>query len=77
MSVRTGDREIVFDVAGPCRPLGVDNGSTQSVQDYQSNRCRAHHGRCLLVLQATDRAGEITVTARREPAGRDDLLDTF
>jgi hypothetical protein len=64
--VRAEEREIVFDVAGPVRLLGVDNGSTQSVQDYQSNRCRTHCGRCLLVLQATDRAGEITVTARAE-----------
>jgi hypothetical protein len=62
--VRTDERQITFETAGPCRLLGVDNGSTQSVQDYQSNRCTTYQGRCLLVLQATDEAGEITVTAR-------------
>ena len=64
--VRTEEREITFEIAGPHRLLGVDNGSTQSVQDYQSNCCTTYLGRCLLVLQATGEAGEITVTAQAE-----------
>jgi hypothetical protein len=62
--VRAVEREVVLDVQGPCRLLGVDNGATDSVQDYKSNHCTTYRGRCLLVLQATEEAGEVTVTAR-------------
>jgi hypothetical protein len=63
ISVRTEEREIVFDIQGDCRLLGVDNGWTDSVQDYKSNRCQTYKGRCLLIIQSKDQVGEVTVIA--------------
>ncbi|MBT4500153.1 MAG: glycoside hydrolase family 2 protein [Gemmatimonadetes bacterium] len=63
LPVRSEERELTFDIQGDCRLLGVDNGATDSVQDYQANNCTTSQGRCLLILQAGDRAGEVVVTA--------------
>ncbi|MFC7338018.1 glycoside hydrolase family 2 TIM barrel-domain containing protein [Haloferula chungangensis] len=58
------DREVRFEVKGPARLLGVDNGWEKSVQPYQSDKLTTWQGRALLLLQSTDQAGEITVTAK-------------
>jgi hypothetical protein len=64
--VRTEEREIVFELQGPCRLLGVDNGSNTSVQPYQSDRCTTALGRCLAIVQSTREAGTVVVTASAE-----------
>ena len=56
-------REVVLNVQGDVRLLGVDNGSNTSVQYYKSNRCTTSQGRCLLIVQSTDAAGTVVVTA--------------
>jgi hypothetical protein len=61
--VRADEREVVFDIEGHCRLLGVDNGWVHSVQDYKSNRCKTYQGRCLLIVQSTEQPGEATITA--------------
>ncbi len=62
--VIAGEREITFEIDGPARLLGVDNGWEKSVQPYQTNRLTTRHGRALLLLQSTDEPGKITVRAR-------------
>ncbi|MEM1085492.1 MAG: sugar-binding domain-containing protein [Verrucomicrobiota bacterium] len=62
--VVTDDREVKFEIEGPARLLGVDNGWEMSVQDYQTDKLKTWQGRALLLLQATDEAGTITVRAR-------------
>jgi hypothetical protein len=61
--VKTEEREVKFEIEGPCRLLGVDNGLNTSVQDYKSDRCVTAQGRCLAILQATDAAATVRVTA--------------
>ncbi len=60
--VRSTEREIAFSVDG-ARILGIDNGSSYSVQDYQSDRCETHKGRCLVVLKPEGDRSTFTVTA--------------
>lgn len=57
------EQEIVFTVNGNCRILGVDNGSPQNVQDYQTDRLTISQGRALLIVQAGNVGGETAVTA--------------
>lgn len=64
--VKTEEREVVFQVLGGCRVLGVDNGSNTSVQPYKSDRCTTAQGRCLLIVQSTDQRGTVVVTASAE-----------
>jgi hypothetical protein len=58
------DRRIIFEIEGPARVLGVDNGWEKSVQQYQANELKTWQGRALLLLQATKRAGTIKVVAK-------------
>ena len=64
--IRTEEREVAFEIEGNCRTLGVDNGSNTSVQDYKSDRCTTAQGRCLLVVQSTEEAGTVRITASAE-----------
>ncbi len=61
--VRHEERTIRFAVDGAGRNIGVDNGSSTSVQDFQADTCRTDQGRCLLVVQADAVPGLIEVAA--------------
>lgn len=58
------DQEITFEVDGPARLLGVDNGWEKSVQPYQTNHLTTWQGRALLLIQSEDKPRVVTVTAR-------------
>ncbi|OBQ56684.1 glycoside hydrolase family 2 protein [Tamlana sp. s12] len=62
--VATDDREIHFEISGPAKLLGVDNGWKKSVQPFQSNINTTHNGKTLLVVQATGTPGTIHVKAK-------------
>ncbi|EES72366.1 glycosyl hydrolase family 2, sugar binding domain protein [Paenibacillus sp. oral taxon 786 str. D14] len=62
-AITNQEERIDFEVDGPCRILGVDNGSPDSVEDYQKNHVTTHLGRCLMILQGTA-PGTITIRAR-------------
>ncbi|VGO17565.1 Beta-galactosidase BoGH2A [Pontiella desulfatans] len=64
--VRHMDQSVRFTIEGDARNIGVDNGSDRSVQDFQSDVCETHEGRCLMVLQAGDAPGPIQVTVSAE-----------
>jgi beta-galactosidase len=61
--VPTADDLITFDVRGPGRILGVDNGNPLSHESFQSNQRRAFNGLCLAIVQSTAEPGTIEVTA--------------
>ncbi|MDO6761332.1 glycoside hydrolase family 2 TIM barrel-domain containing protein [Tamlana sp. 2_MG-2023] len=62
--VVTDDREITFEVTGPAKLLGVDNGWKKSVQPFQSNVNTTHNGKTLVILQATGDRGTIKLKAK-------------
>lgn len=64
--VFTTEADVHFDILGDCRLLGVDNGSTRNVQDYQTDNCKTLQGRCLLILQSNLEPGSIQVRASSE-----------
>jgi len=61
--VPTADNEVVFQVEGEARLIGVDNGNPTSHESYQGNRRKAFNGMCLAIVAATGKAGAIRVTA--------------
>ncbi|MEM9419864.1 MAG: glycoside hydrolase family 2 TIM barrel-domain containing protein [Planctomycetota bacterium] len=61
--VRSENREIVFELGEGLRLLGVDNGAHDNTQPYASDRLVTHHGRALLIVQATAEAPEVSITA--------------
>jgi beta-galactosidase len=62
--VPDADDPIAFDVQGPGRLIGVDNGDPLSHESFQSNQRAAFHGLCLAIIQSTCEPGPIQVTAR-------------
>jgi beta-galactosidase len=63
MVVPLSDNEVAFEIEGPGRLIGVDNGDMGSHEDYKSNRRKAFHGLCLAIVQAASERGEIRLTA--------------
>jgi len=57
------DVRIHFVVSSPCRILGVDNGSSRNIQNFQSNTIKTYRGQSLLIIQSTRKTGEITIKA--------------
>jgi len=57
------DNEIVFELQGEGKLIGVDNGDPRSHEDFKANRRRSFHGLCLAIVQSTARSGEIRITA--------------
>ncbi len=72
--VTTDDREVVFDLQGNYRLLGVDNGDRENLQTIQTNRIVTKNGRCLLILQSIREAGEISVSATSRKANSETIL---
>jgi beta-galactosidase len=57
---------INFEVNGEGFVAGVDNGYQASLEPFKANYRKAFNGMCLLIVQATEKAGEIVVTATSE-----------
>lgn len=50
-TVNAKEEQLIFEVEGNAKMLGVDNGWVRSTQDYQTNKVATHNGKALLVLQ--------------------------
>jgi beta-galactosidase len=61
--VPTAANEVLFDIQGEGRSIGLDNGDMRSHEDYKGKTRRAYNGMCLAMLQSTSREGRIQVTA--------------
>ena len=57
------DRRITFHVTGGARIVGVGNGNPADHDPDKAEARTTFHGRCMAVVQAGDRAGDIEVSA--------------
>ena len=64
--VPQADNLVEFEIEGPYKLLGVENGDILDLNQAKSTSSKAFMGKTLLVLQATDMPGEIRVTAVSE-----------
>jgi beta-galactosidase len=64
--VPTADEDITFDLSGPGKIIGVDNGNPVSHESFQANHRKAFNGMCLVIVQTTRTAGPMRLTARAE-----------
>ncbi len=55
---------IEFEIDGPGRIIGVDNGDLQSLEIYKSSYREARNGKCLVIVQSNLVPGEISLTAK-------------
>ena len=59
----SADNDIAFQIEGPGRLIGVDNGNPASHEPFQAPHRKAFNGLCLAIVQATTVPGEMRVTA--------------
>jgi len=57
------DQKVDFNLTGPAKNIGVDNGWEMNVQSHQSNSIITHQGKAIIIVQSTNEAGEISITA--------------
>ena len=58
--------ELFFGINGPLQLLGVDNGDPTDMFPYKHSRCRCFRGKCVLLLQPTEKRGKANVTIKSE-----------
>ena len=61
--VPTADQQINFELEGPGKIAGVDNGNSISLEAHQANHRKAFNGMCLVVIQSTGKPGSIKLKA--------------
>lgn len=66
IATKTENTKVEFEIKGDAKMLGVDNGAPENLNDFQSNSVPTDQGRCLMILQSTKKAGNVTVIARAE-----------
>jgi beta-galactosidase len=64
--VPAASNAVTFDVQGPAKIIGVDNGDPASHDSYQANTRPAFNGLALLTLQAGKTPGHVTLTAKAD-----------
>ena len=57
------ENAITFDVSGPAKIIGVDNGDPLDLSNYKTNTRKVFRGKAMLLLQSTGEPGEIVVKA--------------
>ncbi|CAN5609106.1 beta-galactosidase GalB [soil metagenome] len=57
---------ITFNVKGEGAIAGVDNGYQASLEPFKASYRKAYNGKCLAIIQTTEKAGKITVSATSE-----------
>jgi beta-galactosidase len=58
--------QVTFDVTGPAKLIGVDNGDPVDLESYQGKTRALFNGMALALIQSTSESGTINVTARSE-----------
>ena len=57
------DNDIKFNVKGPGKIAGVDNGSPITLERFKADHRKAFHGKCLVIVQNIGKAGTVHVEA--------------
>ncbi|MEQ8473505.1 MAG: beta-galactosidase GalB [Marinoscillum sp.] len=60
------DNLVEFEISGPGKIVGTDNGYQASLESFKTNQRKAWKGKCLVIVQSTKEAGEIVLKAKSE-----------
>ena len=58
------DNFVEFEISGPAKLLGVENGDILDLAPHKVLSRKVFKGKCLLLIQATDKTGVIEVKAK-------------
>ena len=71
--VPDADNLVNFDVQGEGTIVGVDNGYQASMESFKAPFRKAYNGMCLLIVQSTENAGTIVITANSDAIESDKI----
>ncbi len=57
------DNQVLFNVVGDGKLIGVDNGNQASLEPFQAKQRKAFNGMCLAILNSSETAGEFKLNA--------------
>lgn len=64
--VYNAENEIVCEITGPVRLLGMEDANPRNTENYKDNRQKAYHGRLLIYLQSLDTPGKANIKISSE-----------
>lgn len=67
---------INFNVEGEGNLIGVDNGSQTNLQSFKGKFVNAYNGKCLAVIQSTEKPGTIKLTATSDKLSKAEITIT-
>jgi hypothetical protein len=53
--------EITCEVTGPARIIGMEDSNPSNTEDYKDNKQNAYHGKLLIYLQSSGKAGPVSL----------------
>lgn len=65
---------ITFEIQEKGKIVGVDNGYQASLEPFKANYRKAFNGLCLLIIQSTEKPGNILVKAGSEELTEDTII---
>ena len=60
------DHLIEFDISGPAKLLGVENGDILDLAPHKVPSRKVFKGKCLLIIQSNGEKGQIEVVAKSD-----------
>lgn len=72
--VPEADDLVRFEISGPGKIIGVENGDITDFSSMKASERKAFKGKCLVLIQSTEQAGQINLKARSEGLNESNLL---
>jgi hypothetical protein len=60
-TVYSAENEIMCDVSGPVKILGMEDSNPRNIEDYKDNKQKAYHGKILIYVQSLDKPGKAEI----------------
>jgi len=74
--IPTAANLITFSINGPGKIIGVGNGDIASHEPAKSNQRKAYNGLCMVIVQSTAEAGDISIRAESTDLGPGEMKIT-
>jgi beta-galactosidase len=68
------DNLINFNITGEGKIIGVDNGCQTNLQSFKEKYVNAFNGKCLVVIQSTEKSGTIKLTATSDNLSKTEII---
>jgi hypothetical protein len=60
-AVYNAGNEITCEISGPARLIGMEDSNPANTEDYKDNKQHAYHGKLLIYIQSTEKAGPVSI----------------